>query len=260
MYDDENNNDDKKNKFFDEAKKAGGYDLLQKGGNKQLDKIKSTYRLKTAKKLFSPKIYPSSWKGGSRGKIPTYKLSTFGKGTLAYIVNFGETTYSFFKDGPNSKNFFGSLGSSLGSIAAATAVGSLFPGVGTVAGFLIGCGAAAIGSIIGEYVGEEIYDRTHNLKDGGNSEKINYPIKGNNNDLTGGGKTGGVEFEIPKEIKNFKKLLFFNNLLSQNIIFKNKFSNINEILDVANRFIIDKNNKFISVNQVFQTIITEIYG
>ena len=45
-----------------------------------------------------------------------------------------------------------------------------------------------------------------------------------------------MEFEIPKEIKGFKKLLFFNKLQNQNIIFKNEFSNINEILDVANRF------------------------
>ena len=68
-----------------------------------------------------------------------------------------------------------------------------------------------------------------------------------------------MEFEIPKEIKGFKQLLFFNKLQNQNIIFKNEFSNINEILDVANRFTIN-NIKFNSIEQVFQTILTEIYG
>ena len=126
-------------------------------------------------------------------------------------------------------------------------MGSFCPGIGNIAGFIIGAGAATIGAIGGEYIGENLYDRVSNLKDGGN------------NDLTGGGKTGGVEFEIPKEIKGFKQLLFFNKLHNQNIIFKNEFSNINEILDVANRFTIN-NIQFNSIEQVFQTILTEIYG
>jgi hypothetical protein len=247
-------NDD--NKFLDEFKKAGAYDLIQKDLNNKLDSVITTFRLKTSKKAFSPKIYESGWIGGSRGKIKTYKVSSLGKGVVGYAVNFGETTISLIENGPNSREFFGSLGSSLGSIGVAAAIGSIIPGLGTIAGFLVGCGAAAIGSIFGQSLGEEIYDRTHNLKDGGNSDKNNYPMKGNNNNLTGGGKTGGVEFEIPKEIKNFKKLLYFSNFSSQNIIFKNKFSNINEILDVANRFVIDKNYKFTSVNQIFQTIVT----
>ena len=251
---------DDNNKFVDEFTKAGAYDLIQKDLNNKLDSVITTFRLKTSKKAFSPKIYESGWIGGSRGKIKTYKVSSLGKGVVGYVVNFGETTISLLKNGPNSREFYGSLGSTLGSIGAAAAIGSIIPGLGTIAGFLVGCGAAAIGSIFGQSLGEEIYDRTHNLKDGGNSDKNNYPMKGNNNNLTGGGKTGGVEFEIPKEIKNFKTLLYFNNFSGQNIIFKNKFSNINEILDVANRFIIDENYKFTSVNQVFQTILTEIYG
>ena len=138
-------------------------------------------------------------------------------------------------------------------------MGSFCPGIGNIAGFIIGAGAATIGAIGGEYIGENLYDRVSNLKDGGNNNESNIIPQGGNNDLTGGGKTGGVEFEIPKEIKGFKQLLFFNKLQNQNIIFKNEFSNINEILDVANRFTIN-NIQFNSIEQVFQTILTEIYG
>ena len=138
-------------------------------------------------------------------------------------------------------------------------MGSFCPGIGNIAGFIIGAGAATIGAIGGEYIGENLYDRVSNLKDGGNNNESNIISQGGNNDLSGGGKTGGVEFEVPKEIKGFKKLLFFNKLQNQNIIFKNEFSNINEILDVANRFTIN-NIKFNSIEQVFQTILTEIYG
>ena len=60
--------------------------------------------------------------------------------------------------------------------------------------------------------------------------KIYYHKKKNNNDnLSGGGDTGGIEFQIPKEIDNFKKLLYFNNLSNQKIIFKNEFSNLKDI-------------------------------
>ena len=108
------NDDDDDNKFLNEFNKAGAYDLIQKHLNNKLDSVITTFRLKTSKKAFSPKIYESGWIGGSRGKIKTYKVSSLGKGVVGYAVNFGETTISFLKDGPNSREFFGSLGSSFG--------------------------------------------------------------------------------------------------------------------------------------------------
>ena len=250
-------------KFGVEYGKAAASDGIQKGGNKLLDKNNSTFRLKTSKNPLSIKKYSSGWGGNQFAK--TYKISSLGKGILKNVLNFGETAYNLFKHGVKSKEFVGSLGSSIGSIlaggGAGMALGSFCPGIGNVAGFIIGAGASALGSIGGEYASNALYDRVSNLKNGGNKDKNNNNTpKGDNKDLTGGGKTGGIEFEIPKGIKGFNQLLFFNKLENQNIIFKSQFSNIKEILDVANRFIIDQNKKFNSVHQIFQTLLSEIYG
>ena len=43
-------------------------------------------------------------------------------------------------------------------------MGSFCPGIGNIAGFIIGAGAATIGAIGGEYIGENLYDRVSNLK------------------------------------------------------------------------------------------------
>ena len=249
--------------YAEEYKNAARDDGLKRIANKQFDKIKWTYRLKNSKSIISPKIYTSGWKGGSVGRIVTHSLGKLGKKIFGYGLDFYQTVKSFVKDGPNSKNFYGTFFSALGSIgtgaATGAALGSFCPGVGNVAGFFIGAGVSAIGSIGGKFLGESLYDRTHSLSDE-NSQNL-LPQKNNNNDnLSGGGDTGGIEFQIPKEIDNFKKLLYFNNLSNQKIVFKNEFSNLKDILDVANRFIIDKNNKFTSVNQVFQTILSELYG
>ena len=227
---------------------------IKKGGDLLFDKIKTTYRLKTSKKPLSIKTYSKGWHG--KGFVKTYKVSSLAKGALGAVLNFGETAYTFCKYGI-SRKFAGSLGSSIGSLlaggAAGMAAGSIIPGIGNIAGFFIGVGAAALGSIGGEYIGEKIYDRISDLKDGGNKSENIKDNRGDNNDLTGGGETGGVEFEIPKEIKGFNELLFFNKFQNQCIIFKNDFSNINEILEVSNRFTIN-NIKFTSINQIFQTI------
>ena len=254
--------DDIKNLIIDYGKECGKGGILGTAniyGDKLLDKIKTTYRLKTSTKPFSIKLY-KGWKGNQYTKV--YKLSHLAKRSLGAVINSAETAYNLFKHGIKSKEFVGSLFSSIGSIiaggAAGMALGSFCPGIGNIAGFIIGVGASAIGAIGGQYVGENLHDRVSGLKDGGNIEIDDIP-QDDNNDLTGGGETGGVEFEIPHEIKGFKQLLFFNNLQNQSILFKNEFSNINEILNVANRFTIN-NIKFNSIEQIFQTILTEIYG
>ena len=245
----DNENDDFLKNYTKEFGKAAVSDGIQKAGNKAFDKVKSTYRLKTFKKLIS-------------------KTSGLLKGFLGGVLNFGETAYTFAKHGV-SKEFAGSLGSSIGSIlaagAASSVLGSFFPGVGNIVGFIVGAGAAAIGSIGGEFIGNAVYDRITDMKNGEYRDdeynKYHPSYNGNDDDnLTGGGETGGIEFEIPKEINGFKKLLFFNKYENQCLIFKNEFSNINEIIEIANRFIISDNIKFNSVNQVFQTILSEIYG
>ena len=245
--------------YLDKLKGEGISELEKQSGNKILDKVKATYRIGTAKKPISPKIYKSGWKGGSRGKIKTFKVSNLGKKLLGKIIDWKDPVVSLVKDGINSEEFFGSLGSTLGSLgvgaATSAALGTFFPGIGHIAGFCIGVGASALGSLGGEYLGKWAYNRTNNLDEENEGEYQEY-----NDDLSGGGETGGIEFEIPHEIDGFKKLLFFGKLYNQNIIFKNEFSNISEILDVANRFLINKNQKFTSINQVFQTIMTEIYG
>ena len=132
---------------------------------------------------------------------------------------------------------------------------------------------------ISEFLGEKIYSRINNLSDDDDNlpfiygKNNNFPKGGGNNNgkgpngkgpngTSGGGKTGGIEFQIPQEIKGFKHLLYFENLMNQQIIFNINNSNTNEILEVANRFIDMKCNskKFSSINQVFQTILSEIYG
>ena len=245
--------------YLDKLKGEGISELEKQSGNKILDKVKATYRIGTAKKPISPKIYKSGWKGGSRGKIKTFKVSNLGKKLLGKIIDWKDPVVSLVKDGINSEEFFGSLGSTLGSLgvgaATSAALGTFFPGIGHIAGFCIGVGASALGSLGGEYLGKWAYNRTNNLDEENEGEYQEY-----NDDLSGGGETGGIEFEIPHEIDGFKKLLFFGKLYNQNIIFKNEFSNISEILDVANRFLINKNQQFTSINQVFQTIMTEIYG
>ena len=75
-----------------------------------------------------------------------------------------------------------------------------------------------------------------NLNNGGINKGNGPPNGGGPNGTTGNGKTGGIEFEIPREIKGFKDLLYFEKLSNQKIIFNISNSNINEILDVANRF------------------------
>ena len=86
-------NDD--NKLVDEFVKAGTYDLIQKDINNKLDSVITTFRLKTSKKVFSPKIYKSGWKGGSRGKIKTYKVSSLGKRVVGYAEILGKLQFLF---------------------------------------------------------------------------------------------------------------------------------------------------------------------
>ena len=244
------------NKIIDATRDSLAYTVAENRVNELLDKIKYTYRWKTSKKIFSPKLYTSGWKGGSRGNIKVHKFSGLLKKVWKGALTIFEPVVSLIKNGPDSEDFFSNVGSALGGAIAGAIAGSAFPGVGNVAGFFIGLGSSIAGSIGGEYLGKAVYGRTHNMK----GEENTMEKKGEDEDLSGGGKTGGIEFQIPKEIKGFKKLLFFEKLLNQNIIFKYEYSNLEDILDVANRFLIDKNNKFTSINQIFQTILTEIYG
>ena len=199
-------------------------------------------------------------------------LNKIAKKTFGGILAVIDPIIALKNHGINSEEFYSSVGSATGSIlaggAAGAAIGSFFPGIGNLVGFAIGVAASAIGSMAGEYLGKDVYGRTHNLKEednvsnkkDNNDNNANKDKNDNNDYLTGEGETGGIEFEIPNEIKGFRNLLFFDKLAHQNIIFKNEFWNINEILDVANRFLINKNHKFTSINQVFQTILLEIYG
>ena len=232
-------------------------ELIKKAVDKRLDKMKATFRLKTSKKFFSPKVYPSGWKGGSVGKITTHLLGGVLKKVFHGVMSILSPVKSLIKNGINSEEFFGSVGSALTSAAAGAAAGSIFPGLGTVGGFVVGLCASVFGDIGGEYLGKYIYGRTHNIKGEEKAEETNNK---SSKELSGKGKTGGIEFEIPDEIKGFKHLLFFGKLTNQNIIFNCNFSEIEEILNVGNRFLIDKNNNFTSINQLFQTILTEIYG
>ena len=217
------------NKIIDATRDSLAYTVAENRVNELLDKIKYTYP----------------------------KFSGFLKKVCKGALTIFEPVVSLIKNGPDSEDFFSSVGSALGGGIAGAIAGSAFPGVGNVVGFFIGLGSSVAGSIGGEYLGKAVYGRTHNMK----GEENTMEKKGEDEeDLSGGGKTGGIEFQIPKEIKGFKKLLFFEKLLNQNIIFKYEYSNLEDILDVANRFLIDTNNKFTSINQIFQTILTEIYG
>lgn len=141
-------------------------------------------------------------------------------------------------------------------------------------------------SDLSEYLGKQVHSRIQNLFNNNRDNDDNLPfifgINGNNNLLggkgrggtgpkgkgkkpgktSGAGKTGGIEFQIPKGIKGYKHFLFFKNSIEQNVIFNFRDSNIDEIIEVANRFIDSKVNniKFNSLNQIFQTLLTEIYG
>ena len=135
---------------------------------------------------------------------------------------------------------------------------------------IIGIGIVALGSFLGDIIGGKLFDklksnRTSRFEYDEDPNGKLYLVRredddDNHDDFTGGGNTGGVEFQIPKEISNFKELLYFENLFYQNILFDNEFGTTKDILEVANRFVINKIYKFYSVNQVFQTILTEIYG
>ena len=156
--------DDEKNVIEDYGKdlgKEGIYQIINQTGDKILNTIKFTFRLKTSKKPLSIKRYKSGWRGN--GFVKTYKISSLAKGTLGAVINFGEAAYDLFKHGLNSKEFAGSLGSSIGSIitgnAAGMAMGSFCPSIGNITGFIIGVGAATIGAIDGEYIGENLIDR-----------------------------------------------------------------------------------------------------
>ena len=261
--------DDEKEGYFDSD--INSYiNQIEGDISNEIAKSKSTFRITNGANngnQISFNLYESGWGGGSRAKIKTYKISSLGKGLskifsgLGYIFSYKELKNGY--DANNSfisKEFFGAAGSVSGSWASAKGgallgakIGSLIsPGIGTAIGTVVGGVVGAfIGSKIGNWIGEKIFKRVDKIKNENDS--------GNNHNLSGKGKTGGIEFEIPKEIKNFKNLIFFN-IDSQNIIFNVKLSNKNEVLDVANRFLILKDEKFTSINQVFQTILTEIYG
>ena len=232
-------------------------ELIKKAVDKRLDEMEATIRFKTSKKFISIKVYPSGWGGGSPLKITTYLLGGVLKKVFHGVMSILSPVKSLIKNGINSEEFFGSVGSALTSAAAGAAAGSIFPGLGTVGGFVVGLCSSVVGDIGGEYLGKYIYGRTHNIKGEEKAEETNNK---SSKELSGKGKTGGIEFEIPDEIKGFKHLLFFGKLTNQNIIFNCNFSEIEEILNVGNRFLIDKNNNFTSINQLFQTILTEIYG
>ena len=242
--------------------------LIEIGDNtfEQIEKIKSKFSIKNGNKIRF-QIYKPGMIGSHTTKIKTYKISTLGKGFknlffgLNVIFSIKELLDGFFeKKTFQSKEFYGAAGSVAGSWSSSIAgsilgakIGTLIcPGIGTAIGGIIGgVGGAFGGSKIGNWIGETVFKIF--------DDNIKIKNSANNNNLSGKGKTGGIEFEIPKEIKNFKNLIFFNND-SQNIIFNVKLSNLNEVLDVANRFLNLKNEKFTSINQVFETILTEIYG
>ena len=115
-------------KIIDTTRDATVYSDIEAIGNELLKKIKNIKIFGLAKKLW--------------------------KGTLTIV----EPVVSLVKSGPNSKDFFSSVGSTLGGIMTSAIsgaiVGSFFPGVGNVAGFLIGLGSSIAGSIGGEYLGQ----------------------------------------------------------------------------------------------------------
>ena len=261
--------DNEKESFYDEYGIDSLIEAVQDISG-EIEDTKSTFRITNGAKngnKISFKKYESGWTGGSRAKIKTYKIAPIAK-TVSKLFLGVDILRSLkeLKEGYDKKNsfqskeFYGAVGSVAGSWASAEAgailgakVGSLFsPGVGTIIGAVLGGVSGLIGgSKVGNWIGEKIFKRVDKLK--------NEEDSVNDKNLSGEGKTGGIEFEIPKEIKNFKNLIFFN-IDSQNIIFNVKLSNLNEVLDVANRFLNLKNEKFTSINQVFQTILTEIYG
>ena len=262
------NNDDEKNKNIEKIK-TGVKDLSLETLEKVGAKLEESKKIIVRKKKSSLIRYQSGWKGVSIPKIKTYKVCNIGKtlskGTalLNIVFNACELSSGYLEEKtfisePFSKSLFSVLGS-IGGAKVGTAIGSFlgsfFPGPGTVIGGIIGGFlGGTIAGIAGEKLGKFSYNRFFSHKNQNNS------YQSNNNILTGGGKTGGVEFEIPKEIKYFRKVLFFNQDFHQNIVFDTGFSNLKEILDVTNRFLILKNCKFNSINEVFQTILTEIYG
>ena len=243
------------------------------------DKNKWTYRTKTSKKPFSFKIYTSGWKGGSRGKIKTKKFGDLIKKVSNGFFNYVyDPIKAYYEHGLNSEEFITSCINSGLSIIKDHYLKKFTKFLGRFKKPIekyIDKGIEGIS----EFLGKKIYSRINNLSDDDDNlpfiygNNNNFPKGGGNNNgkgpngkgpngTSGGGKTGGIEFQIPQEIKGFKHLLYFENLMNQQIIFNINNSNTNEILEVANRFIDIKCNskKFSSINQVFQTILSEIYG
>ena len=132
------------------------------------------------------------------------------------------------------------------------AIGSLFPGAGTaIGGFIGGAIGAIAGSIVGNKIGEAAYDGTKHL--------VNEGIK----KLSGVNKSfssGGVEFILPKEIPEFKKIFCFNNIhyISFEYESENNFD-VNQIISLLNeKFLLKKVN---NLDEVYDTILKEIaYG
>ena len=70
--------------------------------------------------------------------------------------------------------------------------------------------------------------------------------------------TGGVEFDFPKQIHGFKNKFFINCKTQINKIIFECDKHGGNILETANRFI-DNSFKFKNINEIFQTILSEIY-
>ena len=253
---------------------------------KNLSNKKDTFRIKKGDKI-DFKIYSTGWTGGSRAKIKTYKFSDVGKamgsvtGQISKKINAFNYMKAFDKRGIYGvarqfvENKIGEQGAAKGALLCAKAFSSIT--ANPVWKVYLGIAGAAIGAFLGSKFGgelaskafdwiEEKFELGPDNADGVLGLNSRKSILIRNNDQNGGGpggnytgkgKTGGIEFEIPKPIKNFSKTLFFQK--NHQIIINSFHSNKEEILDISNRFITQGNYKFTSVNQVFQTILTEIY-
>ena len=254
---------------------------------KNISNKKDTLGIKKGDKIYF-KHYSSGWNGGSRAKIKTIKFSDYGKAlssvtnNISKKINAFNYLKAFDKRGIYGvarqfvENKIGGVGAAKGALLCAKAFSSVTPN--PVYKFYLGVAGAAIGAFLGSKYGGELASKAFDWieeKLGIDSENTDgilglNPRKSKlirNNDQNGGGpggnytwkgKTGGIEFEIPKPIKNFSKTLFFQK--NHYIIINSFHSNKEEILNVSNRFINQGNFKFTSVNQVFQTILTEIYA
>ena len=81
-------------------------------------KIKATFRLKTQNSLFSPKLYKSGWRGGSRGHIKTYRLSKLLKRPFGLWLSFKKSIQTIKEKGFQSRDSYKELGSSIFGVAA----------------------------------------------------------------------------------------------------------------------------------------------